>query len=646
MEADERVEEARCAKEAGNDAYRKSFLETAVEHYTRGALLDPRDISFLTNRAAAYFRLGKYKECARDCDEAMKRGRDLSADNKQTGTDNKLVAKALSRMPSALLELAACSGDYASAIRALEQSLTEHYCEETHEKLNKAVVVKEPEEQERLDQEMADQHREKGNELFKQKQYHEAAIHYTRATKTNPKDPKAFSNRAQCHIYLGAYPQDLEDAQKCVELDPTFLKGYVRKAKVQFLMENYENAMATYLEGLRCDPNNLEVLDGLRRCAACIKRANGGDVELEDLKEMLGNFQSENDLLKFRKATEQATILKKEASDERLKRIESERMARTMEEYLSGVQQESERLKKQYDEVMEKLLKANMDNEHLQGQLSESRGQYERILSEHDCLLHERNHAVREVQELHQKRGQMLSVLVTAMHCEFSSSELEHATDNFSSSLKIGEGGFGCVYKGTLRNMTVAIKVLKPDGLQGQSQFEQEVILSRVRHPHLVINGLVVCSLLDCCVLLHHHLKYQLEKWRNIFQWYDRSWHNLQKQQDEVTQELWKANDHLQDQLSDSRGQYDWLLSDHGQVLHEGPCNREFEELRQKRGQMLSALVESVHCEFSLSEQIGESGFRCAYRSILGNMAVATKVLKPDSPLNSFYIKLEKVVDL
>lgn len=76
---------------------------------------------------------------------------------------------------------------------------------------------------------------------------------------------QVFSNRAQCHIYLGALPEGLEDADKCIELNPTFLKGYVRKAKVQFLMNNYENALATYLEGLKCDPNNLEVLDGLRR---------------------------------------------------------------------------------------------------------------------------------------------------------------------------------------------------------------------------------------------------------------------------------------------------------------------------------------------------------------------------------------------
>ena len=143
------------------------------------------------------------------------------------------------------------------------------------------------------------------------------------------------------------------------------------------------------------------------------------------------------------------------------------------EEFLSRAQQELERFKIQHDDVTERLQKAN---ERLLVQLSESTGQYDWLLSEHDHLLRERNHAVREVQELRQKRGQMLSVLTTSMHCEFSSSELECATENFSSSLKIGEGGFGCVYRGTLRNMTAAIKVLKPDNLQGQSQFEQEVV--------------------------------------------------------------------------------------------------------------------------------------------------------------------------
>jgi hypothetical protein len=165
--------------------------------------------------------------------------------------------------------------------------------------------------------------------------------------------------------------------------------------------------------------------------------------------------------------------------------------ARTMddffqnEELLSRTQQELERFKIQHDDVTKKLQKANEHNEHLLGQLSESRGQYDWLLAKHDHLLHDRDRAVREVEGLRQKRGQMLSVLVTSMYSEFSTSELESASENFSSLLKIGEGGFACVYRGILRNMTVAIKVLKPDSLQGRSQFEQEVIYSS--HPEILL---------------------------------------------------------------------------------------------------------------------------------------------------------------
>ena len=156
------------------------------------------------------------------------------------------------------------------------------------------------------------------------------------------------------------------------------------------------------------------------------------------------------------------------------------------EEFLSRAQQELERFKIQHDDVIERLQEANERNERLLGQLSESREQYDWLLSEHEHLLHDRDRAVREVEELCQRRGQMHSVLVTSTYSEFSSSELESATEKFSSSLKIGEGGFACVYRGILRNMIVAIKVLKPDCLQGRSQLEQEVIYAS--HPEILLH--------------------------------------------------------------------------------------------------------------------------------------------------------------
>lgn len=55
----------------------------------------------------------------------------------------------------------------------------------------------------------------------------------------------------------------------------------------------------------------------------------------------------------------------------------------------------------------------------------------------------------------------------------FSFSELRNATNNFNRLLKIGEGGFGSVYKGTIRPadgqgepFVVAIKKLNKHGLQ------------------------------------------------------------------------------------------------------------------------------------------------------------------------------------
>lgn len=58
---------------------------------------------------------------------------------------------------------------------------------------------------------------------------------------------------------------------------------------------------------------------------------------------------------------------------------------------------------------------------------------------------------------------------------KYTMEEIEAATDHFSNSLKIGEGGYGPVYKGKLDHTRVAIKVLGSGAAQGKKQFQQEV---------------------------------------------------------------------------------------------------------------------------------------------------------------------------
>lgn len=54
--------------------------------------------------------------------------------------------------------------------------------------------------------------------------------------------------------------------------------------------------------------------------------------------------------------------------------------------------------------------------------------------------------------------------------------EIQHATKNFAGTEKIGEGGYGPVFRATLDHTPVAIKVLRSDMSQGEKQFQKEVI--------------------------------------------------------------------------------------------------------------------------------------------------------------------------
>ncbi|XP_016549421.1 U-box domain-containing protein 52-like isoform X2 [Capsicum annuum] len=71
---------------------------------------------------------------------------------------------------------------------------------------------------------------------------------------------------------------------------------------------------------------------------------------------------------------------------------------------------------------------------------------------------------------------------------KYTIEEIESATDYFAQSRKIGEGGYGPVYKCYLDHTPVAVKVLRPDATHGRQQFQQEIeVLSCIRHPNMVL---------------------------------------------------------------------------------------------------------------------------------------------------------------
>uniref|UniRef100_A0A3N7ERA2 Cysteine-rich receptor-like protein kinase 10 n=1 Tax=Populus trichocarpa TaxID=3694 RepID=A0A3N7ERA2_POPTR len=77
--------------------------------------------------------------------------------------------------------------------------------------------------------------------------------------------------------------------------------------------------------------------------------------------------------------------------------------------------------------------------------------------------------------------------ITTEESLQFDLSTIEAATNNFSADNKLGEGGFGEVYRGTLPNgQQIAVKRLSRNSGQGAAEFKNEVVLvAKLQHRNL-----------------------------------------------------------------------------------------------------------------------------------------------------------------
>jgi len=111
----------------------------------------------------------------------------------------------------------------------------------------------------------ATQLKDQGNKALSAGKIDEAVRCYTEALAVDPQNHVLFSNRSAAYAKKGEYEKALQDACQTIKIKPDWGKGYSRKAAAQEFLEKFDDAKVTYQEGLRREPGNQQLKEGLEK---------------------------------------------------------------------------------------------------------------------------------------------------------------------------------------------------------------------------------------------------------------------------------------------------------------------------------------------------------------------------------------------
>ncbi|CAE1264470.1 RPAP3 [Acanthosepion pharaonis] len=98
--------------------------------------------------------------------------------------------------------------------------------------------------------------KDKGNEFFKLGNYAMAIDHYSFGIQLDPANALLLANRAMALLKQEKFAAAEQDCYSCLSLDPTYVKGYLRRATARSGLKKYEEAIADYEKVLNLEPGN------------------------------------------------------------------------------------------------------------------------------------------------------------------------------------------------------------------------------------------------------------------------------------------------------------------------------------------------------------------------------------------------------
>ncbi|KAI5449781.1 Small glutamine-rich tetratricopeptide repeat-containing protein 2 [Naganishia albida] len=121
-----------------------------------------------------------------------------------------------------------------------------------------------------------------GNALISQKQYSTAIEKYSEAIALDPSNAVYYSNRAAAWSAMGEHGEAVKDAERAVERDAGFVRGYSRLGHAQYSLGNYQDAIKAYNKGLSLDPANANMKQALAQATAKAKETGSNADESDE----------------------------------------------------------------------------------------------------------------------------------------------------------------------------------------------------------------------------------------------------------------------------------------------------------------------------------------------------------------------------
>lgn len=117
--------------------------------------------------------------------------------------------------------------------------------------------------------------KDQGNAALASGKLEEAISLYSKALTLDPDNHVLYSNRSAVFAKAGKYLEALQDAEKTVALKLDWGKGHSRKGAALVYLGRYDDAMRAYENGLKHDPNNEQLQEGLQEVRAKVASMQG-----------------------------------------------------------------------------------------------------------------------------------------------------------------------------------------------------------------------------------------------------------------------------------------------------------------------------------------------------------------------------------